>query len=42
MKGVITMKKALVIAVWTVTLMGTTFLAYREGYKDGKERKYDV
>lgn len=42
MKGVITMKKALIITVWTVTLMGSMFLAYREGYKDGRERKYDV
>lgn len=36
------MKKALVITVWTVTLMAATFLAYREGYSDGKERIYDA
>lgn len=36
------MKNALIITTWTLTLMATMFIAYREGYKDGKERKYDV
>lgn len=36
------MKTTLIITVWTLTLMGTAFLAYREGYKDGKEHKYDA
>lgn len=36
------MKKLLILATWTVTLMGTALYAYREGYKDGKENRFDV
>lgn len=36
------MKKTLIITVWTITLMGAMFFAYREGYSDGKEHRYDA
>lgn len=36
------MKKVLVISAWAIALMAVTFAAYREGYKDGKERKFDA
>lgn len=36
------MKKAAIITVITLSLMATAFLSYREGYKDGKENKFDA
>lgn len=35
------MKKYIFVAVWAITLMGTMFYAYKEGYNDGKERRFE-
>lgn len=36
------MKKAIIFTAITFSLMTTAFLSYREGYKDGKENKFDA
>lgn len=36
------MKKAVIFTAVTLSLMATAFLSYREGYKDGKENKFNV
>lgn len=36
------MKKATLFTVVTLSLVATAFLSYREGYKDGKENKFDA
>lgn len=36
------MKKAVILTVVTFSLMATAFLSYREGYKDGKENRFDA
>lgn len=36
------MKNVAILGAFTLTLMTVTFLAYREGYKDGKENRFDA
>lgn len=36
------MKNVVMISIITMSLMATAFLSYREGYKDGKENKFNV
>lgn len=36
------MKKAALFTVFTLSLMVTAFFFYREGYKDGKENRFDA
>lgn len=36
------MKKAVIFTTIVIGLMTTAFLSYREGYKDGKENKFDA
>lgn len=36
------MKKAAIFTTFTASLVIIAFLSYREGYKDGKENKFNV
>lgn len=36
------MKKAAIFTTFAVSLVVVAFLSYREGYKDGKEKKFDA
>lgn len=36
------MKSVVMVSVIAISLMATTILFYKEGYKDGKENKYDA
>lgn len=36
------MKKAVIFTAATLSLMVTALLSYREGYKDGKENRFDA